>query len=306
MHFLERTILIRDVANYNIFNIKQKADSVQKSQTLHWFRASLPLSEQLQDARFAFSSSNTKNIPVLNTPLCIASQHRRLMENQPCDSRLLRLRLGNIASSSSVSFHAWNLNVFPLLFWLAPESSGSAVCCLRVALGLVCVGVVSHFDGVEGVVDGSAVGPAPGSWRGVVQHPSDGLHWETIWETVTRRQGRGSTPEVNQWWWSLGKTGGTYWTPGGAPVLPGWWTSPSRASRWERCAAAARLRRYPARRTGWFYWWSWWRENHPAAQEKLFSSQSVEDSHFSLVALLQKWYCNDITSRSVPCTQVRR
>lgn len=63
---------------------------------------------------------------------------------------------------------------------------GSAVggCSLRVLRVGVSVhsSVFSGFDCVEGVVDGRAVSPAPGSWYGVVQHPMDRLHWEAVWD----------------------------------------------------------------------------------------------------------------------------
>lgn len=48
-------------------------------------------------------------------------------------------------------------------------------------LGHLGLEVITHFDGMEGVVDGSAVRPAPGSRCWVVQHPLDGLHRQTIW-----------------------------------------------------------------------------------------------------------------------------
>lgn len=71
------------------------------------------------------------------------------------------------------------------MFWLVLRLFGSAVCGCSV---LLWVGaalprlLVSHFDSVEGVVDGGAVSPAPGSWHWVVQHSLDRLHWETVWE----------------------------------------------------------------------------------------------------------------------------
>lgn len=71
------------------------------------------------------------------------------------------------------------------MLWLVLRLFGSAVCGCSV---LLCAGaalprlLVSHFDSVQGVVDGGAVSPAPGSWHWVVQHSLDRLHWETVWE----------------------------------------------------------------------------------------------------------------------------
>lgn len=64
-------------------------------------------------------------------------------------------------------------------------AGGSAV--VLLVLGRLGPEIVSLFDGVEGVVDGGAVGPAPGPRRRVVQHPPDGLHREAVLEQEQRR-----------------------------------------------------------------------------------------------------------------------
>lgn len=67
--------------------------------------------------------------------------------------------------------------IFGFLKW-----RGSAASFYGVVLWVeaAVLSLFSHFDSVEGVVDGSAVGPAPGSRQGVVQHSFDRLHRETI------------------------------------------------------------------------------------------------------------------------------
>lgn len=69
-------------------------------------------------------------------------------------------------------------------FWISSQVAwrGSAATFYGVVLWVeaAVLSLFSQFDGVEGVVDGSAVGPAPGSRQGVVQHSFDRLHRETI------------------------------------------------------------------------------------------------------------------------------
>lgn len=63
-----------------------------------------------------------------------------------------------------------HLNLLFSVFRLVLRSLSSAVCVCSVALwvgaavlGLVVLGIAPDFDSVEGVVDGGAVSPAPGS-----------------------------------------------------------------------------------------------------------------------------------------------
>lgn len=69
-----------------------------------------------------------------------------------------------------------------LIFGFLLKWRGSAATFYGVVLWVeaAVLSLFSQFDGVEGVVDGSAVGPAPGSQQGVVQHSFDRLHRETI------------------------------------------------------------------------------------------------------------------------------
>lgn len=89
------------------------------------------------------------------------------------------------SSTGKLGLHTSILMVFYALTCSPVVRLSSAVCGCSV---LLCAGaalprlLVSHFDSVQGVVDGGAVSPAPGSWHWVVQHSLDRLHWETVWE----------------------------------------------------------------------------------------------------------------------------
>lgn len=109
-----------------------------------------------------------------------------LRANSSYSTSLIPLSLSfNDLSLPQGSWDSTHLYWWFSMLWLVLRLFGSAV---RGCSVLLCAGaalprlLVSHFDSVQGVVDGGAVSPAPGSWHWVVQHSLDRLHWETVWE----------------------------------------------------------------------------------------------------------------------------
>lgn len=167
----ERTFLKEDGANVKILRLKSKADAAECEHYKHGY-ITVRLRDERTNTNHTLSyTRSTELFHCFSANQHNSSFHLKVVCPFPWITSIHR---GGLPDSA----HPHRL--FPIL-------SRSAVCGSTAALLLLLLRpavIVCHSERVQGVVDGGAVTPAPGSRHRVVQHSLNGAHRESIWGRI--------------------------------------------------------------------------------------------------------------------------